>query len=362
MFVAWREIRFARGRFTTIAAVVGLITVLVGFLSGLTGGLAGQNVSAVLSWPADRIVLSESTGPTGAEPTFADSSVTDAQQDAWAATPGITDVHPVGISQLRATTPAGASTAVAVLGVDGGWLPTSPVAADTVTLSTPAAKALGVEVGGVVDVAGRPFTVTAVGGDDWYSHTPVVQVIRSDWSALSARAGGTPAAGTALVVSGSPAGGDWAAVDSATGTTSVSPLGAVTAIPAFTSEIGSLAMIVGLLFGISALVVGAFFTVWATQRRPDVAVLKALGASTGALVRDTAGQALVVLVVGVGLGLALVTGAGIALQGTSLPFLLSPFTTVLPGVALILVGLLGAGFALRAVLSVDPLTALGSNR
>lgn len=362
MFVAWREMRFARGRFVSIAMVVGLITVLVGFLSGLTGGLAGRNVSAVLSWPADRIAFAVPAGSPTAEPTFADSAVTDAQRNAWAATPGITAVHPVGVSQLRATTTAGASAAVAVLGVDPGWLPSSPTTEGTISLSAPAATALGTAAGGTVELAGRPFTVTTVGGDDWYSHTPVVQVPRTDWAALSAATGGIPAAGTALVVSGSPADGDWTAVDAATGTTSASPLGALTAIPAFRSEIGSLGLIVGLLFGISALVVGAFFTVWATQRRPDVAVLKALGASTGTLVRDTAGQALVVLVVGVGLGLALVTGVGFALQGTSLPFLLSPFTTVLPGAALILVGLVGAAFALRAVLTANPLTALGSNR
>lgn len=116
MFVAWREIRFARGRFAIIAVVVGLITVLVGFLSGLTGGLAGQNVSAVLSWPADRVVFA-ATGSGPSAPTFADSSVTDAQQAAWAAVPGITAVHPVGVAQLRATAGGDTGTAVAVLGV-----------------------------------------------------------------------------------------------------------------------------------------------------------------------------------------------------------------------------------------------------
>ena len=49
MFVALRDLRFARGRFVLIGSVVALITVLVGFLSGLTGGLATQNISAVLS-------------------------------------------------------------------------------------------------------------------------------------------------------------------------------------------------------------------------------------------------------------------------------------------------------------------------
>lgn len=46
MFVAWRDLRFARGRFVLIGSVVALITLLVGFLDGLTGGLAAQNVPA----------------------------------------------------------------------------------------------------------------------------------------------------------------------------------------------------------------------------------------------------------------------------------------------------------------------------
>ena len=55
MFVALRDLRFARGRFVLIGSVVALITILVGFLSGLTGGLATQNISAVLAMPGDRI-------------------------------------------------------------------------------------------------------------------------------------------------------------------------------------------------------------------------------------------------------------------------------------------------------------------
>jgi putative ABC transport system permease protein len=68
-----------------------------------------------------------------------------------------------------------------------------------------------------------------------------------------------------------------------------------------------------------------------------------------------------VLVVGIGIGLALVAVFG-ALAGTALPFLLSPITTVLPGLIMIVLGLAGAAFALRSVTSADPLTALGSSR
>ena len=54
MFVAWRDLRFARGRFALIIAVVVLITLLVGLLSGLMSGLQNQNISAIAGLPAER--------------------------------------------------------------------------------------------------------------------------------------------------------------------------------------------------------------------------------------------------------------------------------------------------------------------
>ncbi|MDF2917901.1 MAG: ABC-type antimicrobial peptide transport system, permease component, partial [Microbacterium sp.] len=146
-----------------------------------------------------------------------------------------------------------------------------------------------------------------------------------------------------------------------TGTTASSPLSSLTALSTFRSEIGSLALMIAMLFGVSALVVGAFFTVWTMQRSGDIAVLKALGASTPALVRDALGQALVVLAVGVGVGIGLTALLG-TLAGGALPFVLSPLTTLVPAAIMIALGVLGAAVSLRTVTSSDPLTALGSTR
>lgn len=351
MFVAWRDLRFARGRFALIGLVVALITVLVGFLSGLTGGLAHQNVSAVLSAPADRLVFSAPHDGSSA-PTFTDSAITPEQVQRWRDTPGVSAVHPVGIAQSRAEN-GQTRVSVALFGVDPGYSPSAPSAAGHVGLSTPAADELGAGPGDRVSIAGRGYVVDTVSGDDWYSHTPVVTMTSSDWQSASAT--DTP---TVLAVSGDP---DWAAADARADTVSKTPLTALTALTTFRSEIGSLLLMMALLIGISALVVGAFFTVWTMQRSGDIAVLKALGASTASLAKDALGQALVVLVVGIALGVAVVVGAGLA-AGTVLPFVLSPLTTVLPAGLMVLVGLAGAAFALRSVTSADPLTALGSNR
>lgn len=356
MFVALRDLRFARGRFILIGAVVTLITILVGFLSGLTGGLASQNVSAVLSITANRLVFSAPADGTS-NASFSDSTITEKQASTWSSTTGVTAAKPIGISQTRAEHGT-ANVAVAIFGLEPGFDWASPTTNGSVSVSKSAAKELRVSVGDTITISGSPYRVEKIANDWWYSHTPVIKMTLDDWQAHSEATGNRDGYATILAVSGAP---NWNEVSARTDTLAQSPIGSLTAVDAFKSEVGSLLMMVALLFGISALVIGAFFTVWTLQRKSDIAVLKALGASTKSLVKDALGQALIVLVGGIGLGIGLVSLLGV-LAGGAIPFLLSPFTTILPGIIMIALGLTGATFALRSVTSTDPLTALGSNR
>ncbi len=365
MFVAWRELRFARGRFLLIGAVVALITLLVGFLSGLTGGLASQNISSVLQLPGDRLVLQQ---PEQGTPSFATSSLDQHTVQQWQQAEGVEAVVPVGIAQSRALADgAGDPSGVALFGLPESGTASSdaqstlfaltPHSDDKIGLSSGAAKDLDVQLGDTVTIIGQTFTVESIGADLWYSHTPVIAMTFDAWSESSARIGGTGEA-TVLAVTGTP---DWDAVGTATHTVADTTLSSLTALEAFKSEIGSLGLMIAMLFGISALVIGAFFTVWTMQRAGDIAVLKALGGTTASLVRDSLGQALVVLVLGISVGLAAVVGLG-ALAGQALPFVVSPLTTLAPAIVMAILGLAGAAFALRSVTKADPLTALGSNR
>jgi putative ABC transport system permease protein len=76
---------------------------------------------------------------------------------------------------------------------------------------------------------------------------------------------------------------------------------------------------------------------------------------------DALGQAAVVLALGVTTGIAVTSLLGLA-AGNALPFVLSPLTTVLPGLIMTALGLAGAALATRSITRTDPLTALGSNR
>lgn len=357
MYVARRDLRAARGRFALIASVVALITLLVGFLSGLTGGLAAQNVSAVLALPGEHVVLAASSG---GDARFGDSALAPDVVAAWRRAPGVTSVVPVGLTRARAVTDD-APVAVTVVGLEHdratGLTRLAPPTAAGVGLSKAAAAQLGVGPGGSVTIGGASLTVTTVGDDLWYAHSPVVVVDRDRWSAIDRGLGGGGEP-TALGVSGTP---DYDAVAAATGTAAPSRLGSLRAVETFSSEVGSLALMIGLLLVISALVVGAFFTVWTLQRAGDVAVLAALGATRLSLAADALGQALVVLGLGVGVGVTAVVVLG-SLTPDGLPFLLSPLTTVVPAAMLTVLGLAGASVTLRTITRTDPLSALGSHR
>lgn len=356
VFVAWRDLRFAKGRFALMGGVIVLITVLVGLLSGLTAGLGRENTSAVTALPADHLVFSAPAGDGAVS--FADSRLTAGTAAAWAKVPGVRRAEPLGIATAKAEA-GNRSAAVSAFGVRPGS-PLGPggvpVGDGEAVLSEKAAQSLGTRAGGSVVLGGRRVEVAAVSGPAMYSHTPVIWTSLGDWRRLTGGSGGS----TVLALSTTGA-ADLSAADRRLGTRTVTAGDALKAIGSYSAENGSLQLMRGFLFAISALVIGAFFTVWTIQRSGDVAVLKALGASTRSLLRDALGQAVVLLVIGTGLGTAVAAGVGAAVGGT-VPFVLDVPTVLIPALIMIALGAVGAALSIRRITSVDPLTALGSAR
>ena len=362
MFVALRDLRHARGRFALMLVVITLITFLVTFLASLTAGLSRESTSAITELPVDHLAFA--MPEAGDDPEFTASTVTQAQWQKWAETPGVARAEPLGVAMTRAESTTTAS--VTALGVE----PTSSLLPDgardlsdgAIVLSAGAASALSVGAGDPVTIAGQEFQVgSVVDAEVSFAHTPVVWTTLDDWQAIgapSANAAGTSQA-TVVALTLEP-GASIAATDAAVGTTTVTTAQSRSAISSFSSENGSLTLMQAFLMAISALVVGAFFTVWTISRSGDVAVLKALGASTPYLLRDAIGQAALVLVLGVGVGSAL-AAAGAALLAGVVPVVVGATTTLVPAVVLVLMGLIGASLAIIRITRVDPHSALAAH-
>ncbi|MBP2268248.1 putative ABC transport system permease protein [Pseudarthrobacter sp. PvP004] len=359
MFLAIRDIRFAKGRFALMGGVVALITLLLVMLSGLTAGLGNQSTSAIAALPAQQIVFG---APAGSEATasYTESEVSTAQLETWREQPGVTSAQALGISQTRFQSLGGGGTpsGTANAAVFGGSLAPSAVEDGTVIVGETLAKELSLEAGSLVRVGGTDLKVSNVVEDQWYSHTGVVWTTLDTWRTIAHAAPGTA---TVLAVkhdAGSTV--DLDAANTAAGTVSTDPEGSFQALGSYKSENGSLMLMQAFLYGISALVIVAFLTVWTVQRTRDIAVLKALGASSGYVVRDALAQAALVLLVGASVG-GLVGLAGGIFAAQAAPFLITPMTTLAPIAGIILLGLAGAVLAVRNVTKVDPLLALGGN-
>lgn len=357
MFLGFRELAHAKGRFTLIGAVVGLITLLLVMLTGLTGGLAQQNTSAIEELDPDRFVFAATAEGEEAEVSFTDSQVSTDLVEQWQNIDDVAEAVPLGATQTRLE--ATGAESVAVLGLPAGSeLPDGQTLGEGIVLSESIAGEQDIAPGDTVTLGGREVEVAGTTADEFYSHSAVVWADTGTWTEVAHVGDGV--VGTTLMVDGSLSDDAWDAAAVDTGTTAVDTRGAFSGLPAYSSEQGSLVTMQGFLYAISALVTVSFLTVWTIQRTRDLAILRALGASGRYLLGDALGQAAVILALGGIVGSLVGWGMG-TLAGSAVPFELSVLNIVGPAVGIWLLGMLGAFFATRKVSKIDPMIALGGN-
>ncbi|MCT1368283.1 ABC transporter permease [Kocuria sp. HSID16901] len=376
MFVGIRDVFYAKGRFALIGSVVGLITLLLVMLTGLTGGLASQNTSALTALGPDRFafgapVAGNSSGAAeDPKVDYSASQITEKQVHDWSSTDGVSQATPVGFTQTQLA--ADGSAGAAVLGVPNGDIVKNAVGAAVdgttdvgdhdVVVSQSIADDQGASVGKKVSISGQDFTVSGVVPDEYYSHSPVAWMNTAGWQQVAhvQSSGDDAVVGTALAVNGNLDQDGWknAADESKTVVSKVKD--SFSGLPAYSSEHSSLLTMQAFLYGISALVTVSFLTVWTIQRTRDIAILRALGAGGKYLIRDAVGQAAIVLAVGALVGLGLGAGLGWLAQN-GVPFQLNAANTLLPAAGIWVLGMLGSLLAVRKVAKIDPLIALGGN-
>lgn len=387
MFLALRELRFARGRFALMGLVIALIAVLMVMLSGLSAGLVNDGVSGLKAMPVTAFAFDEGTKQDNA---FSRSIVEREQVDAWRKHPQVAAAEPMGVSIVNAETDDGEQVDLTLFGVKPESF-LAPEVSSGEGLAQPAgivvsetAQDQGLDLGSVVTLDRIGTELEVVGftdGQATFGHVDVAYVPLGTWQLIAAGQspdGGRPSAdqvaavdfdqasvvalqavdGTAL------ASGDaqvLTAGDTEASTTTMLLQESFNASPGYQAETLTLSMIQWFLYAIGALVVGAFFTVWTIQRGQELAVLRAMGASVRYLLGDALAQAALLLVTFTLAGLAAGIALG-ALMPAGMPFSLEAGSIAVASAVTIVLGLLGATVAVLRVTRIEPLTALGGNR
>jgi len=380
MFLALRELLFARGRFGLMGGVIALIAVLMVMLSGLSSGLVNDGVSGLKSMPVTSFAFDQGTKTDNA---FSRSVVDEQQLAAWRGQEGVAAAGMMGVGMANATTDNGKQVDLTLFGVEPGSFlepERSEGAAlgdtDGIVVSS-TAKAEGIHLGTVVTLDRIDTKLRVVGfteGQATFGHVDVAYLPLKTWQLISSgkAAAGTPAesqlsaldfktASVVAVQAGAGTKPDLAAGDAAAGTSSKSLSAAFNASPGYEAETMTLSMIQVFLYAICALVVGAFFTVWTIQRKHEIAILRAIGASTGYLLRDGVVQAAILLVGFTGLGVAAGVGLGAAMPD-AMPFALEATPIAIATALTMGLGLIGAAVAIVRISRINPLDALGGQR
>jgi putative ABC transport system permease protein len=387
MFLALRELAFARGRFSLMGVVIGLIAILMVLLSGLSSGLVNDGVSGLKSLPVSAFAFDEGTKTDNA---FSRSVVDGDQLAAWRAQADVAEAELMGASIMNAVTDDGQQVDLTLFGVDpDGFLAPEPSSGEA--LDEPAGIVVSetmrgdaLDLGTVITLDRIDTELEVVGftdGQATFGHVDIAYLPLATWQLIAAGQSPDGSAPTeeqlaalefdqasVIALQGVPGSGlaagspeAFAAGDDAAATTTLSLGESFNASPGYQAETMTLSMIQVFLYAIGALVVGAFFTVWTIQRGHELAVLRAMGASAGYLLRDGLAQAAILLVSFTALGVAAGVGLG-SLMPEGMPFALEAQPIAIASALTILLGLVGAAVAVLRVTRIEPISALGGNR
>lgn len=359
MFLAWRDLRVAKGRFVLVGVVIGLLALMATLLSGLANGLVDDGISGLRRLPLTHLAFQPN-----AESSFSRSTLNEDNLGPWRSAEGL-KASPIGMSFVNAQRQGGKTIDIALFGVEAdSFLVPDQRAREA--LAGPPGVVLGhdfadqgIEVGDVLRVVGADVDLPVLGFTytGSYGHVSIAFTSLPTWQALLY---GDNARGrfSAIAIDAAP-GTDLGAIDAAAHTAAETKTAAYKGSPGYSGETETMSLIRTFLVVISALVVGAFFTVWTVQRTRQIGLLKAMGASTGYVVRDALGQIAVVLVLATALGALAGVGLG-QFVGDTVPFRLQASSILTSAGLLVLLGLVGCLVAIRRITSVDPAVALGS--
>jgi putative ABC transport system permease protein len=360
MFLALRDLRRMWRRFTLVGLVVGLVAVLSTVLAGLADGLVRDGISGLRALPVTHLAFAPHS-----EAVFSRSTLDDHSLKPWQEASGV-EATPIGVSFVNAAAVRGGpSLDLALFGVDPGGFLAERSRGDHAGGDLPGLvlsdelREDGVKVGDRYRIGGSGVTLPVLGFTfaGSYGHVPIAYTALDEWRSISY--GNDPRGRFSAIALRIPDGLDTAALARAAGTELETRQQAYRGSPGFTAETATMTLIRGFLLVISALIVGAFFTVLTVQRTPQIGLLKAMGASTLYVVRDGIAQMAIVVALAARAGALAGTAIVAALDGGPVPVALDAGSIAGSAALLVATGIVGSLVAMRRIARVAPAIALG---
>lgn len=372
MYLAIREMRYAKGRYALIATIMVLVSFLVLFVTGLAQGLAYDNAASVKNMAATHFVLDQDSNHR-----FTRSQVDQDQLNQARSVVGQENAEPLGVKMTTVSSTGDTKKIDVTLFMVNpeGWLAPTVTEGSPITDQTKGQVVVdqklsesGVTIGTVLvdQASGTEWTVGGFVQNESFSHSPVVFLNEQEWLALQGSSRTSQSSVDTNVnapiynaIAIKDGGEQLDRLSAAMPNTEViTKSDAVSAIPGYKEEQGSLLMMIAFLYVISAFVLAVFFYVITIQKTSQFGILKAIGTRNAYLAGSVSLQVLVLSVGSLVISVLLVRLFESILPA-SMPFQLGLSTLALTCILFILMSVAGSLFSVWKVTKIDALDAIG---
>lgn len=354
MFLAIKEIKHEKLRYSLIIAMIVMISYLMFVLMGMMLGLAGENKAAITSWDTQTVFLNKNANDNMSQSLITTDQLANKKLNKHEALVGQAPVV------IKRTNGAAHKESAQFIGLKNHQY----IAKDNIPLTAGrharnshelvvdnSLKAKGYRLGDRVKLNSTSPNYRIVGftKDAQLNVAPVVYGRLSTWRTLRGVAPQVVASGIIANHTEKPA--------RFKNLAHYSSERFIQKLPGYAAENSTFAFMIGFLMVISLIIIAVFLYILTMQKMPNYAVLRAQGIPTRYLVATTIHQAVILMAAGIcgGLLLTLITAG---LMPTTVPLVLDWSLIIMMVVILILLGVVGALLPVRMILKIDPVRAL----
>ncbi|TLQ04408.1 ABC transporter permease [Pediococcus stilesii] len=351
MFLALKEIKREKLRYSLIIGMIVLISYLIFILTSLALGLARQNTDAINSWNVNTVVLNQDANVNLSQSLITDKQVKDQ---------GLTGKDAL-IGQISVVAKEGQHDKISstFLGLDNNQFIAKNL---KLTSGHKMKKSHEVVVDDKFEQSGYKLNDKIKLNDDdvaykivGFTHNaklniaPVIYGSLSDWRTLKHA---LPQTEASAIVSKTKK------LDVSTPLKAYTTNAFIEKLPGYSAQNMTFSLMIGFLMVISLIVIAIFLYILTIQKLPNYAVLRAQGIPSRVLVWSTIAQSLILVLGGVIIGAILTTITAFTMPA-AVPMAFDIPALAAVGAGLMVTALLGGLLPIRSVIKVDPVSVIG---
>lgn len=358
MFLAWKEIKHAKGRYALITGVIFLIAFLVFFLSGLAYGLAQEGRMAVDNWKANAVILTKDANDNLSASQFDKEDIN-----------GVTAKEKAtllqGASVIQVKNDSDKKDNIMMFGINKDQFLAPKISKGEmfqnnkeVVIDESLAKQKGFAIGDKVLFTGydTPMKVVGMTKGNMFNMAPTVYM--SEKAFQNVRQTPVPMQKNVNAIIVRAKDGNLDNVKVKNKKLEVIPMKEfIDHLPGYKAQVMTFSFMIGFLILIAAIVVGIFIYVLTMQKKQIFGVMKVQGIPTSFIAKSVVMQTFILGVIGVVIGFVATIGVSLLLPA-AVPFQLNVPLMIVIAILMIIIAVLGSIFSVRSIAKIDPLQAL----